>query len=424
MKKPNIIYFHTHDTGRYVSPYGYGVPSPNYLRMAESGMTFKDMHCVAPTCSPSRAALLTGQYPHQNGMISLAHKGAELNDMQKHLVHSLKPAGYHTALIGFHHVVNWPEYEKLGYDEYIRPGAGAKSKRIGPLTTAFLEQQSQEGDKPFFASVGITETHRPFPEDVPESEARYVRPPAPFPDTEVYRKDMAGFNALLKRVDVALGEILDCLEASGLKDNTLVIVTTDHGVAFPSMKNNLTDHGTGVLFMVSGPGIPAGQVTDVLSNQLDVFPTICDYVGIEKPDWLEGRSLLPVLKGESEALHDAIFTESNYHGYSYHPFRCVRTSRWAYIEGFEDTEWSQFPKSDAGLSDTAWSDEGWGQEPASKVRLFDRLFDPHECNNLAGKAPFVKIEAELKQLLHRHLEATRDPIIAGPIPAPKGAVHD
>lgn len=423
MEKPNVIYFHTHDTGRYVSPYGYGVSSPNYLRFAEWGMTFKDMHSVAPTCSPSRAGLLTGQYPHQNGMTSLAHRGAELKNINQHLIHTLKPSGYHTALIGFHHVIHWPEYEKLGYDECIAPGAGAASEKIAPLTLDFLERQRRQGDKPFFVSVGVTETHRPFPADVPASEARYLRPPAPFPDTESFRQDMAGFNILLQRADEALGSILDYLEANDLRENTLIVVTTDHGLAFPSMKNNLTDHGTGVLFMVSGPGIVEGQVTDALSLQLDLFPTICEMCGIEKPDWLEGKSLLPLLRGEQSDLHDAIFTESNYHGYGYHPFRCVRTARWAYIAGYEDTEWSQFPRSDAGVSDTVWTESGWGQELSPKSRLYDRLLDPHECNNLSGGEAYAKIEAELKALLQQHLVATQDPILDGPIPAPKGANH-
>ncbi len=419
--RPNILFFHTHDTGRYVSPYGYGVPTPNYLRLAEEGVTFKDMHCVAPTCSPSRAALLTGQYPHQNGMISLAHKGAELNDMRKHLIHSLQPAGYHTALIGFHHVVNWPEYEKLGYNETILPGNGAAAAKIGPAAVEFLERRSKTPDEPFFVSVGITETHRAFPTDVPDDEARYLRPPTPFPDTDVFRKDMAGYVELVKRVDVALGQILDKLEATGQRENTIIICTTDHGVAFPSMKNNLTDHGTGVLFILSGPGVPRGKVTDALSTQLDVFPTLCDAAGIEKPAWLEGQSLQPILNGETDQLRDAIFTESNYHGYGYHPFRCIRTSRWAYIEGYEDTEWTTFPRSDASPSDVTWTAAGWGEKLAPKARLFDRLFDPHEVNNLAADPAHQTILAELKTRLHQHLKETKDPILQAPIPAPRGA---
>ncbi|NJL70754.1 MAG: sulfatase [Candidatus Competibacteraceae bacterium] len=419
--QPNILYFHTHDTGRYISPYGYSVPTPNYQRLAEEGMTFKHMHSVAPTCSPSRAALLTGQYPHQCGMITLAHKGAELNDMGKHLIHTLQPAGYHTALIGFHHEIDWPNYADLGYNETIFPGSGAPAAKIGPAAVEFLDRQSKSPKQPFFVSVGITETHRAFPTDVPADEARYLRPPAPFPDTEVFRKDMAGYVELVKRVDMALGQILDKLEATGQRENTLIICTTDHGVAFPSMKNNLTDHGTGVLFILSGPGVPRGKVTDALVTQLDVFPTICEATGIAKPDWLTGDSLQPVLRGETEELRDAIFTESNYHGYAYHPFRCIRTHRWAYIEGFEDTEFTKFPRSDASPSDKTWTAAGWGRELAPKARLFDRLFDPNEVHNLASDPAHQSILAELKIRLHQHLKETQDPILQAPIPAPKGA---
>lgn len=422
MKKPNIIYFHTHDTGRYISPYGYGVPSPNYQRLAEEGLTFKRMHCVAPTCSPSRAGLLTGQYPSQNGMISLAHRGGKLKDMSKHLIHTLKPNGYHTALIGFHHVVNWPEYETLGYDEYIKPGAGAKGAQMGPLAVDFIEAQKDQ-NRPFFASIGITETHRVFPQEVPEGADRYVRPPAPFPDTDVYRKDMAAYIESLKYPDAALGLILDKLEESGQRDNTIIICTTDHGVPFPSMKNNLTDHGTGVLFILSGPGIPKGSVSDALTSQLDVFPTLCDLIGIEAPNWLVGSSLRPVLEDPQAELHDVIFTQSNYHGYSYHPFRCIRNGRYAYIQGYQDNEWSQFPRSDASPTDEAWTKLGWGEELAPKERLFDTVFDPHEVNNLVDNPAYAEIKAELQRKLIAHQKEICDPILEGPIPAPEGATH-
>ena len=89
--KPNIIYLHSHDTGRYVQPYGFGVQTPAIQRLADEGTMFRQAFCAAPTCSPSRASLLTGQYPHQNGMLGLAHRGTfALNDMKQHLVHTLK----------------------------------------------------------------------------------------------------------------------------------------------------------------------------------------------------------------------------------------------------------------------------------------------------------------------------------------------
>src|SRR5215218_8525863 len=99
MPMPNIIYLHSHDTGRYVQPYGYPVPTPNIQRLADQGVLFRQAFSVAPTCSGSRAALLTGEYSHQTGMIGLAHRGSTLNDHTRHLVHTLQAAGYSTALI-------------------------------------------------------------------------------------------------------------------------------------------------------------------------------------------------------------------------------------------------------------------------------------------------------------------------------------
>ena len=98
--RPNILYIHSHDTGRYVQPYGHAIPTPNIQRLAEQGVLFRKAFCAAPTCSPSRASLLTGQYAHCNGMLGLAHRGFSLYDYKQHLIHTLRKEGYKSALIG------------------------------------------------------------------------------------------------------------------------------------------------------------------------------------------------------------------------------------------------------------------------------------------------------------------------------------
>src|ERR1051326_1007530 len=98
--RPNILYIHSHDTGRYLQPYGHSVPAPNLQRLAEGGVLFRKAVNAAPTCSPSRASLLTGMCPHSNGMLGLAHRGFALNDYRQHLAHTLRPAGYQSVLIG------------------------------------------------------------------------------------------------------------------------------------------------------------------------------------------------------------------------------------------------------------------------------------------------------------------------------------
>ena len=112
--RPNILYIHSHDTGRYIQPYGYDVPTPNLQKLAQEGVLFRQAFDAAPTCSPSRAALLTGQCPHNNGMLGLAHRGFFLNDYNQHIIHRLHPHGYRSTLIGLQHIAKDPR--TIGYE--------------------------------------------------------------------------------------------------------------------------------------------------------------------------------------------------------------------------------------------------------------------------------------------------------------------
>ena len=96
-RRPNILYIHSHDTGRYVQPYGHAIPTPHIQRLAEEGVLFRKAFCAAPTCSPSRASLLTGQHAHNSGMLGLAHRGFKLNDYKQHWLYTLRGLGYHCA---------------------------------------------------------------------------------------------------------------------------------------------------------------------------------------------------------------------------------------------------------------------------------------------------------------------------------------
>src|SRR5687767_2261843 len=117
MLRPNILYIHSHDTGRYVQPYDYAVATPNVQRLAEQGLLFRQAFCAAPTCSPSRASLLTGQCAHSSGMLGLAHRGFALRDYGQHLVRTLRAAGYYTALAGMQHEAKDPA--TIGYDQIL-----------------------------------------------------------------------------------------------------------------------------------------------------------------------------------------------------------------------------------------------------------------------------------------------------------------
>jgi len=159
MNQPNIIYMHSHDTGRYIQPYGYGVATPYMQRFAERGVLFRNAFCAGPTCSPSRAALLTGQAPHSAGMMGLAHRGWKLNDYSQHLLHTLRGAGYDSALCGIQHIAdkNVGGPEAIGYDEILEYGDGPTRPRI---VRDYLEKRA-DIDKPSFLAGGLSETHRP-----------------------------------------------------------------------------------------------------------------------------------------------------------------------------------------------------------------------------------------------------------------------
>lgn len=418
MTKPNIIYINSHDTGRYIQPYGHAVDTPNLQKLAEDGMLFRQNFCIHPTCSPSRAALLTGSYPHENGMIGLAHRGFSLNDYSQHLVHTLRDAGYVTVQTGTQHVAMAHDgrqpWEISGFDRHIgHPHCGREGA---------IEFLSETPDEPFYLEVGFGQTHRGFPplEDCPD-DPRYCLPPAPLPDTPETREDMTRYKASARILDQKVGDVLDALERSGKAENTLVICTTDHGIAFPRMKCNLQDSGIGVLLIMRGPGgFSGGKVVDGMTSHLDIFPTICDVAGIEPPARLRGKSLTPYANGVEE-IHDALFFEVNYHA-GYEPMRAVRTKRWKYIRRF-DEEWTRpvLCNCDNGESKTVWMEHGWADQPVPREELYDLCFDPNEMRNLVNDPAHGETLQNMRDRLQHWMKETDDPLLHGPVPAPRGA---
>jgi arylsulfatase A-like enzyme len=231
------------------SPYGHPVPTRCLKKLAMEGVTFRSAFSAAPTCSPSRASLLTGQCAHQNGMLGLAHRGFSLTDYKHHLVRTLRAGGYRSVLAGLQHVAAKPE--TIGYDEIRRPKS-TLAAQVAPQAVDFLNSKPAE---PFFLDVGFFKTHREYTNPTAEDDPRYIQPPAPMPDRPETRHDMAGFHASARDLDKGIGAVLEALSRNGYAENTLVISTTDHGLAFPRMKCNLTDAGWGVSMILRGPGI-------------------------------------------------------------------------------------------------------------------------------------------------------------------------
>jgi N-sulfoglucosamine sulfohydrolase len=414
--RPNILYIHSHDTGRYVQPYGYQVPTPNIQLLADQGVLFREAFSVAPTCSGSRASLLTGQYCHNNGMMGLAHRGWTLNDYSKHWVHTLREAGYRSVLIGEQHIATDPHV--IGFDQIVEVDSH-RAEAVAPTTIEALHEQP-EG--PWFLSVGFFETHRGFFAPTSVRDTLYSLPPTGLPDTIVTRRDMAAFKSSARSLDQGIGAVLHALHDLGVADNTLVICTTDHGVAFPNAKATLYDRGTGVMMLMRGPGFTGGKVVDAMVTHLDVFPTICEVAGIRRlPSWLQGKSLIPLVRGDEERLHEAIFAEVTYHA-AYQPQRSVRTERWKYIRRFHEYPHPVLANCDDSASKELWVEHGWGERIVPEEQLYDLLFDPNEADNLAGDSARRSVLAQMRERLEAWMHETADPLLDGPVAPPEGGM--
>jgi arylsulfatase A-like enzyme len=415
MTPANIVYLHSHDTGRHIQPYGHQVPTPNIQRLADQGLLFRQAFSAAPVCSGSRAALLTGEYSHTNGMLGLAHRGYRLADYDHHLVHTLRAAGYTSLLIGEQHLSSDPH--DIGYDRVCEIDSTHASK-VAPAVAQVLGEGI---DQPFFLSVGFFETHRDYFEPSSVRDALYSAPPANLPDTPQTRRDMAAYKASARSLDQGVGAVMNALDEHDLSEDTLVILTTDHGLAFPGAKATLTDRGIGVLLILRGPGgFHGGKVSDALVSQVDLYPTVCELAGIATPGWVRGRSLLPLVRREADEVNDAVFAEITFHA-AYEPQRAVRTRRYKYIRRFDNGhDGPVLANIDDSPSKDLLVGHGLAGRPVAAEELYDLVFDPQEAANLAADPAHAGVLAELRERLERWMEDTGDPLLAGAVEPEEG----
>ena len=431
----NILYLHGHDAGRHISPHGHSVETPHLAALAHEGVLFRNAHCAAPTCSPSRAALLTGRYAHEVGMLGLAHHGWGLNDPSQHLAPQLGKLGFETVLCGIQHEINHyhPTPGKaLGYEREITPAGDnatlpEQDEHIAEAAADWLKARAKtDSDRPFMLTAGFFMPHRPFLKadpNFPYQDSRYVEVPAHLPDVPAVRADVADYHASVAHFDRCVGTILQALETSGLAEDTLVVATTDHGIAFPGMKCSLTDRGTGVFLILRGPGFSGGQVVDGMVSHLDVVPTLAQALGHPIADTLTGKPLQSLASGDLDEIHEHLFAEVTFHS-SYEPMRSVRTSRYKFIRRFDPKQTTvQTTNCDQGGTKAHLLTQGWDQQSVSAHELYDLELDPNEQRNLTGDPTLAVVEQALAQRLDEWMTATDDPLLAGPIERPEQVVR-
>jgi len=432
---PNVLMITCHDLGRSLHCYGMPtVHTPRLDAFAASGVRFTQAFCTAPQCSPSRSSLFTGRYPHANGMMGLGHRDFawDLHPAERHLGQVLHDAGYATQLVGVHHESRHRDaaevaarcgMEMVSFEER---GEVITAQAIAHLT-AFAQE-----DRPFYLQVGYSEPHRMIAQARHEDDymgfiGDYITPDdtlnvtvLPYlRDTPGTRRELAELQGAVRYVDTAIGDLLDALHAQGREADTLVIFTTDHGVALPRAKCALYDPGLEVALMLRLParGWNGGRVLDALLSNVDVFPTILDALGLPVSATVQGRSFRPLLDGEAYIPRECVYGEMTYHDY-YDPRRAIRTAQHKLIVNFTaapafmDPSQSWRPRSDT----TTPANPKLAYHPL--MELYDLAADPWEQHDCADDPAYATVRTDLLAQLGAWMRDTGDPLLKGAVTSP------
>jgi N-sulfoglucosamine sulfohydrolase len=422
---PHIVFITCHDLGRYLGAYGVDtVHSPSFDRLAAEGQLFTRAFCISPGCSPSRAAMATGRYPHSNGVMGLTHPpfAWDLHDDETPIAVVLRNAGYSTHLFGFQHITT--QLDRIGFDEFhgFDRLAGCHEPALGQNVAgrfdAFLRAASL--DRPLYMELNLEEPHRPYDQGgAHPDDSQGVTVPAYLPQDDASRGEMAAVQGAIRQADAAFGRVLESIDTTGIAESTIVLFAADHGLAMPRAKCTLYDAGIEVTLMLRAPGLApaAGRSIDALVSNVDLLPTLLDLAGVPTPARVQGRSFAPLLRSERFEPRDEIFAEKTYHSY-YDPMRAIRTDRYKYIRNFETSFAVEVPGDVAQGSIYRRHVELYEGHEHPPVELYDLSVDPNELENLAGRAELSETERDLDDRLWHWMEETGDPLLAGPVPDP------
>jgi N-sulfoglucosamine sulfohydrolase len=494
-RRPNILFAFADDWGRIAGAYkGLDgrqtasdiVKTPNFDRVARKGVLFKNAFVTAPSCTPCRSSLLSGQYFFRTGRAAIL-QGAWWDPKIPSYPLMLKEAGYH---IGETYKV-WspgtPVDAPYGGGKYAYEKAGRSFNNFSQGVTKMVEQgrsieaakqvlydevlgnfnaflNDRKQGEPFCYWFGPTEVHRKWIKGSGkalwgiEPDSLKGRLPAFMPDVPEVREDFADYLGEIQSFDTALGLMMRRLEEIGELDNTVIVVSGDHGPpGFPGGKCNLYDFGVGVALAAWWPGRPGGRVVDDFVNLMDLAPTFLEMGGVKPPAVMTGRSLVPVLTAKASGLvdkeRDWVITGRERHvamsreGFKPYPQRAYRTKDHLYIINFRPERWpmgdpynltdSEAPAPDVLENQTtvtfadldasptkAWliehrNDPKWkwhydyafGRRP--REELYVLADDPDQIHNVAADPKYASVRATLNQRLMQELKRVEDPRVTG-----------
>jgi arylsulfatase A-like enzyme len=419
--RPNVVLITTHDLGQHLGCYGIdAVDTPNVDELAADGVQFENAYATAPVCSPARGSLLTGRYPQSTGLMGLTHAPWwwEIDDGEVLLPEMLAGAGYETHLCGFQHVAT---PDRVGFGHVHSEEADAEE-----TTAAAAEVFANAGEEPFYAQVAFTEVHRSFDQGTYTEEGVYV--PPYLEATDEIREDFASFQASVNYFDDRVGEVLDALDAEGLREDTAVVLAADHGIPHPGAKWTCRKPGIEIALLMDlpesaprlgGSGIERDAVSAVASG-VDLVPTLLDVLGVPVPERVEGVSFRPYLAGEVDSPpRDAAFAQFTEHMKRDNESRAIVTEDHHLIRYFDQGRTIEYP---AAVDPVAFADHVERMETTGSPRPFAQLYDvesdPNELDDLGSDPEYEATVAELSRRLLRWMVSIDDPLLEGRVRLP------
>lgn len=458
--RPNILFVISDDQSwPHASAYGtQGFHTPAFDRVAREGVLFTQAFVAAPQCSPSRAALLTGRPIWQ--LEEAGTHGSYFPSKFEVFTQNLGNSGYAVGYTGkAWGPGNWQDagwktnpvgeaYNEHMFDEV--PYKGLHRLDYARNFQAFLDAHS-EGE-PFFFWFGAHEPHRVYEYGSGRRAAESVQPDLPpfLPSTDSIANDMHDYALEISWFDKQLARMLTMLEERGMLDNTLVVVTSDNGMAFPHAKASLQEYGIHVPLAICGPGVAGGRVVDDLVSLIDLAPTFLEVSGATPLKENEGKSLIPLLRNQlAEPHRQFVLAGRERHTHARpdnlgYPARAMRTQDWLYIRNFAPERWPMgdpAPTSATGIAldentkPIVYGYEDIDDSPSKREmirrhnewpvlfraafakrpaeQLYNIREDPHCLRDLSGEPEYSEILGQLREALVSELTDQKDPRVLG-----------
>ena len=425
--KPNFIFFIADDVSwDDFGCYGnQGVRTPNIDRLAANGIRFSSAYLTASSCSPSRASIVVGRYPHNNGKAAELH--LPIADHLPWLPEALRDAGYYSAISGKHHMKRENPRERNPFDHV--DGGRVEGNRGGEANWVSVAQNRPK-NQPFFFWFAAYDAHRAWDADGDWIEEQYgpktnpaaVRVPPFLVDDAPTRQDLASYYNEIIRFDYFIGEVAAELRRQEVLNDTLMFVLADNGSPFPRAKTRLHDSGMKTALVAHWPnGIRSKGVSDSLVSVIDLAPTLIELAGLKIGPTFQGVSLSPVFNNRNKDVRKYAFSEHNWHDYEALG-RSVRSKEYLYIVNDRpDAPW-QGPADSVRSPSFSQLLNGQQNEsltqaqadvflaPRPRTELYKTSSDPHQLDNISGNPKYTSVEKRLRKVLSDWRRMTGDSI--------------